>query len=146
MTFVLAIGDDKKWHGRSVNRSGADGINYDFLWYLDYEEVKSLIANGFAPRSPRSGVMPTGQKFNNKTGSQWTEVFIYDKKGYVYVLVSKNGNYKDYGFLDKYKLDEPPPDWKKVTKFQSLMWEYDREIDREIEEKKSQNTRKKQRS
>jgi hypothetical protein len=132
MTFVLAIGDDKKWQGRAADFLPLPNVNNgsDPLWCLTYEDVKEFIRGKWQGNLLTS----TGEISNNKTGSRWSKVFVYDKKGNVFVLVSKNGVNKDYELVDKYKLSEPPPDWGKIAGFQSLAWEYDR-IKKEMRKK-----------
>ena len=137
MSYVLGIGDDKNWEGIEINSNefkelGYD-YNYDFLWSLKYSNVKNTInflSHGntrFYPAG-NSQVAYKGLKaknsiiLTNEIGAVSSLAFIYDKKGNVYILAANGPNNKDYELLDKYKLKNKPPDWKKIDKIGTMIY------------------------
>jgi hypothetical protein len=132
MTFVLGIGTAKKWEGRQTEHSVGNIHNADFLWHMDYKDVKEFIKDWKGSHSNSGlGLATNGAAYTNKDGAQWKRAYIYDTKGNVNILVAKYVNLKakdykkwKYELLGKYKLSEPQPHWEKVKALGDLIWDY----------------------
>jgi hypothetical protein len=126
--FVLGIGTPKKWKGII-----AVSKNDDYLWTLNYKEVKGIIQNPYLKPTIvpftyiiSGGLTTTGREINSDSKEMRDVACIYDNKGNLNILfINKIDNLKyNYTLGGKYRLSEAPPDWSKINVLGELVWEY----------------------